>query len=182
MKIKVRLVPVQLKTESGVASSTHLYARPYACELYMKKSKRTVFQNQVGGFSLIELLVVIAIMGIFSAVAYPNYVEHVKSGKRAAARAGLLEAAQFMERFYAANNAYATIASGNLTNPTLPARLQSVPAESPAYTISLGTASSNGFTLTAAPIDTDKCGDLTLTNSGVKGMSGTGVSVKQCWN
>lgn len=136
----------------------------------------------MSGFTLIELMIVVAIIGVLSMIAYPSYIESVRKGDRAAARAAMLEVQQFMERFYAANNAYATTVSGTLTNPTLPARLQSVPTESPKYTISLGTAAANSYTITATPVRTDICGNLTLTNTGVKGRSGTGATVQKCWN
>lgn len=146
------------------------------------ETKRMLLGNgSQEGFSLVELMVTVAIIGILSMVAYPSYTESVKRGDRAAARAALLEAQQFMERFYAANNGYATTVSGTLTNPTLPTRLQSVPTETPKYTIALGTASANSYVLTATPIRSDKCGNLTLTNTGVKGRSGTELTVSECW-
>ena len=58
------------------------------------------------GFTLIELLVVIAIVGILAAIAYPSYQEHVHRSHRADAQRALLEASQYMQRFYAANMAY----------------------------------------------------------------------------
>ncbi|HXI35388.1 MAG TPA: pilus assembly protein PilE, partial [Burkholderiales bacterium] len=58
------------------------------------------------------------------------------------------------------------------------------------YTITLtsdSTTGPNAFTLTATPLSGtsqagDKCGNLTLTNAGVKGITGTSpTTVADCW-
>lgn len=127
----------------------------------------------VSGFTLIELMIVVAIVGILLAIALPSYRAYVLRGDRASARAAMLEAQQFMERYYATNNGF--------TSAALPSRFTSVPPDSPKYTISLSNLAANTFTLTAAPIGTDAlCGSLTLTHTGVKGNGGTG-SVADCW-
>ena len=131
------------------------------------------------GFTLIELMIVLAIIGILAMVAYPSYMESVKRGQRSSARTSLLEAQQFMERVYAANSRYTTDEAGMLS-PTLPARLQAVPTESPRYNLTVA-ATLIGYTLTARPIGADICGDLTLTHTGVKGRSATEPSVAECW-
>ncbi len=131
------------------------------------------------GFTLIEVIIVVAIIGILSAVVYPNYVEYVKRGYRSEARTALLEAQQFMERYYAANSRYTSDAAG-ATSPALPARLQNIPASTPRYTVSVA-ATLNSYTLTATLLGEDKCGNLTLTNTGVKGRSATGPTVQDCW-
>jgi len=131
------------------------------------------------GFTLIELMIVVAIIGILAMVAYPSYLESVKRGQRSSARTSMLESQQFMERFYAANSRYTTDEAGTVS-PTLPARLQAVPTEAPRYNLSV-VATLNGYTLTATPIATDKCGDLTLTHTGVKGRSATEPTVAECW-
>lgn len=131
------------------------------------------------GFTLIELMIVLAIVGILAMVAYPSYMESVKRGQRSSARTSLLEAQQFMERFYAANSRYTTDEAGSVS-PTLPARLLAVPAEAPRYNLSV-VATLNGYTLTATPIGTDICGDLTLTHTGVKGRSASEPTVAECW-
>ena len=131
------------------------------------------------GFTLIELMIVLAIVGILAMVAYPSYMESVKRGQRSSARSSLLEAQQFMERFYAANSRYTTDEAGSVS-PTLPARLLAVPVEAPRYNLSV-VATLNGYTLTATPTGTDICGNLTLTHTGVKGRSASEPTVAECW-
>jgi type IV pilus assembly protein PilE len=78
-----------------------------------------------------------------------------------------------MERYYAANNAYA---NGTVT---LPSRITSLST----YTLSV-TAQTAAFTVTAAPLTPDAaCGTLSLTNTGSKGASGaSGASaIAACW-
>jgi type IV pilus assembly protein PilE len=132
------------------------------------------------GFTLIELMIVVAIVGILAAIALPSYTEYIKRGDRSSARTALLDAQQFMERFYAANSRYTTDEAGT-TGATLPARLQAVPNETPKYDLAVSASTVNSYTLTATPRRTDKCGNLTLTNTGVKGRSETGPSIQECW-
>ena len=140
------------------------------------------------GFSLIELLVVLVIAGILSALALPSYRQHVQRGYRAEAAAALLEAQHFMERFYSVNGRYTTDAG---SPPALPARLQVMPASSGGsggsaarYQLSVAAASVNTYGLQAEPVGAmagEPCGTLTLTQTGLKGRTGSVLSVSECW-
>ena len=136
-------------------------------------------KRKVLGFTLIEVMIVVAIIGILSAVAFPSYREYIRRGDRASARAGLLEAQQFMERYYAVNSRYTSDVAGTAA-VVLPVRLTAVPTESPKYDITLGAPSLSSYTLTATPRAVDKCANLTLTHTGVKGTS-SGLTVSDCW-
>ncbi len=129
------------------------------------------------GFTLIELMIVVAIVGILSAIAYPSYQEYVRRGHRAEARAGLLQAAQWMERSATAMGTYPLAAQ-------FPASLKTVP--NGRYDISLNSTDGMAFTLTATAKGSqagDKCGDYTLTNTGLRGAKDTtsGAIVTECW-
>lgn len=136
------------------------------------------------GFTLIELMIVVAIVAILAAIAYPSYQEHVRKGRRADAKAALMENAQFMERFYTENFDYKEDKDGN--PPALPVTKSPADAASPFYNISFSSGpASNSFTLQAVPQSDqtkDRCGTLTLDHAGKKGILATDISVSECWN
>ena len=142
------------------------------------------------GFTLIELMIALVIIAIIAAVGYPSYVEYVNRGKRAEGKSALLRAAQQMERFYTLNNCYPsnTANCGNASTSALALTAANIPSSSSTDTSILGryaisvTVTPQAFTLTATPNYTDaKCGTFTLTNTNVKGESGTD-SVTNCWS
>ena len=154
------------------------------------------------GFSLMEVMVAVTIIGILSAIAIPAYTLQIQKSNRAQAKARLVQAAQLMERFYSDNNSYLVdVSGGNLVVNTGGAtvagfaKLMNVPAGTTVYsgsnnesgspyTVTL-TAAQNSFTLTAIPrlnqVADTKCASLTLTNTGVKGKTGTTTDITNCW-
>lgn len=126
------------------------------------------------GFTLIELMIVVAIVGFLMSIAYSYYGSNVISSNRTIGRAALQAAAGQLEKcktlygsYNAANCSYANFAS-----------------ESNFYNISVARTATT-FTLTATPVagqaqagDT-YCTAITLTNTGLKG--GTGSDPTECW-
>ena len=131
-------------------------------------------QKTQTGFTLIEVMIVVAIIGILSSIAYPSYTEYVRKGHRASAKAGLLQAAQWMERAATATGTYPT---------SLPGDLEKV--EGDRYTIALKDDSTTAaFTLIATPKGAqsgDKCGNFILYNTGKKEISASGKEDECGW-
>ncbi len=149
------------------------------------------------GFTLIELMVVVVVLGILAAVAIPNYSAYVLRGKRTSAKTELLNAAAFLERSYTTNGCYnkttvavcqSQVAGNDIALPNAVA-----PAEGRAsYSVALTAIASQQFALAAAPctagtcpagsdllVDAE-CGNFTLTQTGVRAITGSGT-VANCW-
>jgi type IV pilus assembly protein PilE len=155
-------------------------------------------QNSSRGFTLIELMITVAIVGVLAGIALPSYNASVARAKRADARTQLMQAGQFMQRFYAANDQYLQDRSGNnILGSTggMPAGLRVSPADGTAlYQLNssittagnyTATVTTTGYTLYMAPISggsmaSDPCGMFTLTSTGVRGVTGTKTR-DECW-
>lgn len=140
------------------------------------------------GFNLIELMIVVAIVGIIAAFAYPSYLEQVRQTRRADCSGALTSLGSSMERFFTVNNTYegAGAAGGDTGTPTIFSGTCPVDGGTATYNLTIDAATPSTYTLHAAPTGAqadDKCGTLTLTNTGLKGVSGAnaGVTWQQCW-
>ncbi|MEZ5740896.1 MAG: type IV pilin protein, partial [Burkholderiaceae bacterium] len=151
-------------------------------EVTMSTASQSAGQPRAArGFTLIEVLVVMALIGILTAIALPNYSAYVLRAARAEAQAVMLEGSQFMQRYYAMNNAFDQSLNG--TPVALPAALQQSPKDGPArYVITLVNLTPDSFQLQAVPQGPsadDSCGTLTVTGTGVRGVSKS--TVADCW-
>lgn len=133
-------------------------------------------KNTIRGFTLIEVMIAVAIVGILAAVAFPSYMEHVRKGSRLEAQNLLLETAARQQRYFSNNNYQyaADMATLGLNANT----------DSNNYVVSVAQPTgAQSFTLTATAQGTqanDPCGNLTLTHSQIRGVSGS-ASVSDCW-
>jgi type IV pilus assembly protein PilE len=149
-------------------------------------------------------MITVAIIGILAAVALPSYSSYVARARRADARTQLLQAAQFMQRYYAANDSYSTDRAGKsvlgdvTASPPegMPENLRKSPSDGNAvYQLNTAvttagnytaTVSVNAYTLTMAPISggvaaTDACGMFTITSTGVRGVASATKTRDECW-
>ena len=140
------------------------------------------------GVTLMELLIVVAIISIIASVAYPSYTQFVVRAKRAVATGMLMQIADRQQQFFMDNKRYA----GSLTNLGYASDSIMIDEEGAVvttadggrvYNVEISASNIVTYELTATPQlkqaekDTD-CGNLTLTNTGEKGYSGSGGN---CW-
>lgn len=155
--------------------------------------------HAVKGFTLIEVMITVAIVAILSSIAYPSYTSYIARAKRADARTQLLQAAQFMQRFYAANDQYLQDRASNAvlgTSVGMPDNLRVSPADGTAlYQLNTAIASAgnytasvttSAYTLTMAPITgrsmaSDACGMFTITSIGTRGVVSATKTRDECW-
>jgi type IV pilus assembly protein PilE len=144
------------------------------------------------GVTLLELLVVIALISVLMAIAVPTYSSYIVRGQRSAAKAALMQSADFLERNYTTYGTYSTGASAaavTLPNPNAPTDGSQI-----TYALSVTFPTAQSYLVTATPCgtagscpagsnstftDTD-CGALALDNTGAKTVSGA-LGVAICW-
>ena len=138
--------------------------------------------NKNGGFSLLELMVVVAIVALLAALAYDNYSRYAFRSRRVDGQNLLTSIAAAEQRYYTNYNSYSGTITGNTSGS-----LNFNTAVSKYYTASANvTSAGQSYTLIATPIATgsqakDKCGSLTLTDTGQKSASPGDTSNGSCW-
>ena len=115
-------------------------------------------------------MITLAIIAILAAIAYPSYTVYIKRSQRAAARSQLLQAEQYMKRFYAANDSYSTDRGGT--------------AGVELYAITVSASTDTSFTVSATPAGSmtgDICGTFTIDQTGRKGVLNNNETRDACW-
>lgn len=140
----------------------------------MRHEKRLALATS--GLSLIELLVALSCMGILLTWSSTQYPAYVQRSQRAQARALLLQAALWMERYASANGNY-----------PLPQNIPSSLVAAPDVSYQLKVISSpDSFTLLALPTGKqldDPCGTLSLSHTGVRTVqnASAAATASNCW-
>jgi type IV pilus assembly protein PilE len=151
------------------------------------------YSSNTHGFTLIELMIAVTIVGILAGIAYPSYQDSVRKSRRADAKGALTGFANAMERHFTETNSYcdaAVTTVGTCTNatgsPTIYSTTSPVDGNEAYYDLTINAATATTYSLYATPTGTqsnDKCGTLTLDQTGAKGITAAdaGVTVADCW-
>ena len=136
------------------------------------------------GFTLIEVMVTVAIVAILASIALPAYNGQVARSRRADVQTQLLLDAQYMQRYYAANNTFKDVGS---VTPVLPSPVSPKDGTA-AYNIAVPAAARTDttFTITATrtgAMTNDACGNFTYDDKDNKGLvnASSGQTVATCW-
>lgn len=134
------------------------------------------------GFTLLELMITTAIIAILAALATASYGLYTFRARRAEAHQMLMTIAHGEERWYATYNRYTDdLSKFGFADPAVSPHAY--------YEVTLATtdADGQGYMATAMPIHNqvgDKCGSLTIDNTGKKTPDRTGPAANangNCW-
>ena len=138
-----------------------------------------VKRSRLKAFTLLELMIVVAIVAILASLAYSSYTESVRRSHRGGATAALTGLAGALQRYYTEQtpSTFAGATIGTVFPEYVP-----LDGASKTYQLAITSATATGYTITAAPINSqanDKCGTFTLTSTGVRSVSK--ATVAECW-
>ncbi len=140
------------------------------------------------GISLLELLIVVAIVGILGAIAYPSYQDQVRRTSRSDCAGALAGLGNAMERYFTVNSTYLGAAAGGADTgaPAIFPVTCPTDGDTATYNLTIQAATGSTYVVQAAPTGRqagDRCGTLTLSNTGLKGVTGAaaGLTPQDCW-
>ena len=135
--------------------------------------------KKTAGFTLIELMITVAVIGILAAIALPSYNQYIARAKRAEARAAILQAEGWLERFYTENNQYTNNSPADNANSVFSSKYSSVPNSGAAnYSVTL-VVTTQSFTITTSPLGSmtgDKCGSYIKNSVGSLAIGGSATA------
>jgi type IV pilus assembly protein PilE len=152
---------------------------------FLRGSPAMMNQSNMRGFTLIEMMIVVAIIGILAAIAYPSYAEYVARGRRADAKAALLDRAQWMERQYSVSGRYDRTGGGDALDGTSLPALTGATAVQYAQSFASG-PTATGYVLQMEPtasgvMASDRCGAFQVSQTGARTITGA-VPTATCWD
>lgn len=142
--------------------------------------------RRVAGFTLIEVMIVVVIVAILLSVALPGYQESMRKGRRADAKAALMDVANRQERLMLDRSTYtiemADLGFGTAPNPTMISQeghygITAAPCA--------GGTIATCYVLTATAIENGaqdgdaRCLTFVLASTGAK--TATGSTPTECW-
>lgn len=137
-----------------------------------KQKRRGQRPGHPRGFTLLELMIVVLVVAILGTIAVSSYEYAMRKSRRSTAQGCLMEAAQYMERYYATSLTYVGAKS--------PALICSAEVQR-FYTVRFFNnvvPTQSAFTLEAIPQGKqakEKCGTMTVNQTGTK------TPTADCW-
>lgn len=147
------------------------------------------------GFTLIEIMVVILIIGILAGIAYPQYSRYLIQARRSDGQTALLQTASQLQKYYTTCGQYPVNIGGVGSTTNCATTFLGGPTKSPEWYYNLNYTPvafngipNQGYVLKAVPeptkaqvMDTE-CATLTLSDTGIKGATGTlSATPERCW-
>ncbi|MCB1699229.1 MAG: type IV pilin protein [Pseudomonadales bacterium] len=141
------------------------------------------FPGSSRGFTLVEVVIVVAIIGILMAIVLPGYQDSLQKGRRADAKAGLMDAANRQERFMLDRSSYTADMTqlGFAADPAISAETH--------YAIDVAADPNcpiaSCYILTATPVvggaqaDDSRCTKFILDSNGARDAEGSAAA--ECW-